>query len=78
MVSLYRLAGDREALAPSGSGFGPSLKTGGKLAKHGDYVDAMQLPSGTSPPSGVVACDDLMAVGAISAGGKLRSAWGVT
>ncbi|MGD2179096.1 MAG: LacI family DNA-binding transcriptional regulator [Anaerolineae bacterium] len=63
----HRLAGYREALATNSIPFEQGLLIEGELTERSGYAAAMQCLSASPRPSAIVACNDLMALGAISA-----------
>jgi DNA-binding LacI/PurR family transcriptional regulator len=71
MFASHRLAGYKEALAANGIPFDQSLLIEGQLTERSGYAAAMQLLSHNPRPSAIVACNDLMALGASSAARKL-------
>jgi LacI family transcriptional regulator len=71
MFASHRLAGYKEALAANGIAFDPGLLIEGELTERSGYAAAMRFLSADPRPSAIVACNDLMALGAISAARKL-------
>jgi LacI family transcriptional regulator len=71
MFASHRLAGYKESLAANGIPFDQGLLIEGELTERSGYAAAMQFLSNSSRPSAIVACNDLMALGAISAARKL-------
>jgi DNA-binding LacI/PurR family transcriptional regulator len=71
MFASHRLAGYREALAANDIPFQPGLLIEGELTERSGYAAAMQFLSASHQPSAIVACNDLMALGAISAAREL-------
>lgn len=71
MFSSHRLAGYEKALAANGVDFDPSLMIEGELTERSGYAAGMQLLSENPRPSAIIACNDLMAFGAISAAREL-------
>jgi LacI family transcriptional regulator len=76
MFASHRLAGYKETLATNGIPFDQSLLIEGELTERSGYAAAMQLLSDNPRPSAIVACNDLMALGAISAARELGLAVG--
>lgn len=71
MFASHRLAGYKKALTNNGIPFDRSLLVEGELTERSGYAAAMQYLSDSNKPSAIVACNDLMALGAISAARKL-------
>jgi DNA-binding LacI/PurR family transcriptional regulator len=71
MFASYRLAGYRVALAANGIPFDQGLLIEGKLTEGSGHAAALQLLSAETRPSAIVAGNDLMALGAISAAREL-------
>ena len=71
MFASHRLEGYSEALAANDLPFDKRLLTEGELTERSGYAAAMQFLSGNPRPSAIVACNDLMALGAISAAREL-------
>ena len=67
MFATYRLEGHREALARNGIPIDDSLILTGDLTERAGYEAAKQLLARRDPPTAIVACNDLMALGAMSA-----------
>lgn len=71
MFASHRLAGYKEALAVNGIPLDRSLLMEGELTERSGYRTAMAILSNDQRPSAIVACNDLMALGAISAAREL-------
>jgi DNA-binding LacI/PurR family transcriptional regulator len=71
MFASHRLAGYKETLATNGIPFDQSLLIEGELTERSGYAAARQLLGDNPRPSAIVACNDLMALGSISAARKL-------
>ena len=71
MFATHRLAGYKDALAANGLPFDASLVMEGELTERSGYRTAMAVLSASRPPGAIVACNDLMALGAISAAREL-------
>jgi len=67
MFATYRLQGVQEALAQHGLDMDPALLRRGDLTQRGGFAEAQALLALPQPPTAIVACNDLMAFGAISA-----------
>ncbi|NOZ71223.1 MAG: LacI family transcriptional regulator [Chloroflexi bacterium] len=67
MFAKYRMQGVHEALAQHGLELDPTLLRRGDLTQRGGFVEAQALLALPQPPTAIVACNDLMAFGAISA-----------
>lgn len=67
MFAKYRMQGVHEALAQHGLELDPMLLRRGDLTQRGGFVEAQALLALPQPPTAIVACNDLMAFGAISA-----------
>jgi len=67
MFSRYRRAGLEAALQHHGLDLPPEYLVAGDLTQRGGFAAMKQLLDLPSPPTAVVACNDLMALGAISA-----------
>ncbi len=67
MFAKARLAGLKDGLVKYGIQLEDSLVRIGDLTQKGGYEQAKLLLSGTPPPTAIVACNDLMAIGAMSA-----------
>jgi len=67
MFTSYRRLGFRRALEESGLELVEELVEIGDLTERGGYEAAQRLLSLSSPPTAIVACNDLMALGAIRA-----------
>lgn len=65
--AAHRLAGYREALEASEVPYDEALVTAGRLTERSGYEAARRLLSQGPRPDAIVACNDLMALGAISA-----------
>jgi LacI family transcriptional regulator len=76
MFASHRLAGYKEALATNGIPFDQGLVIEGELTERSGYAATIQFLSENPRPSAIVACNDLMALGAISAAQKLGLAVG--
>jgi DNA-binding LacI/PurR family transcriptional regulator len=71
MFASHRLAGYKEALAANSIPFDQSLVAEGELTERSGHAAAMRFLSDNPRPSAIVASNDLMALGAISAARKL-------
>jgi DNA-binding LacI/PurR family transcriptional regulator len=71
MFASHRLAGYKEALAVNGIPFDPGLQIVGELTERSGYAAASRFLCDNPRPSAIVACNDLMALGAISAAREL-------
>jgi LacI family transcriptional regulator len=67
MFASHRLAGYKEALAVNRIPFDPRLVIEGELTERSGYAAAMRFLSTNPRPSAIIACNDLMALGTISA-----------
>ncbi len=67
MFSNSRLDGLRSALTARGSSLDESLVRTGDMTQRSGYEQTMSLLDLPSPPTAIVACNDLMAFGAMSA-----------
>jgi LacI family transcriptional regulator len=67
MFASHRLAGYKEALAATGISFDQSLMVEGELTERSGHEAAVELLSQNPRPTALAACNDLMALGAISA-----------
>lgn len=67
MFASYRLSGFREGLSEAGLPLDEALIRVGDLTQRGGYEQACALLDMSSPPTAIVACNDLMAFGAMSA-----------
>lgn len=67
MFATHRLEGYREALGRNGIPIDDSLILTGDLTERAGYEAAKQLLALRDPPTAIVACNDLMALGAMSA-----------
>jgi len=67
MFARYRMQGVMEALAEHGLELDPALVRRGDLTQRGGFTQAQSLLSLSQPPTAIVACNDLMALGAMSA-----------
>jgi DNA-binding LacI/PurR family transcriptional regulator len=76
MFASHRLEGYKQALAGNGMRFDQSLVIEGELTERSGYAAAMQFLSANPQPSAIVACNDLMALGAMSAARELGLAVG--
>jgi len=70
MFSVYRRAGLEATLQRNGLALPPGYCLSGDLTQQGGFVAMNQLLDLSPPPTAVVACNDLMALGAISAAQK--------
>jgi DNA-binding LacI/PurR family transcriptional regulator len=71
MFASHRLEGYKEALATNGIPFDFGLLIEGELTERSGYAAAMHFLSDNPRPSAIVASNDLMALGAISAAREL-------
>ncbi|MEA3374693.1 MAG: LacI family DNA-binding transcriptional regulator [Chloroflexota bacterium] len=76
MFASHRLAGYREALTANGIPFDESLVLAGELTERSGHEAATRLLARDPRPDAVVACNDLMALGTISAARRLGLAVG--
>jgi LacI family transcriptional regulator len=67
MFAKYRLESFRESMRMAGFRTDESLMISGDLTQRSGYTNARELLSHTPPPTAIVACNDLMAIGAMSA-----------
>jgi len=67
MFAHYRLQGFKDGLAEAGLPVDDALVYVGDLTQRGGYEQARKLLSLSPPPTAIVACNDLMAFGAMSA-----------
>ena len=67
MFASHRLEGYKEALAANGIPFDETLVTVGELTQRSGYTVGRELLSWPERPTAIVACNDLMALGIISA-----------
>lgn len=67
MFAHHRLTGFREALQEAGLPFDERLVMIGELTEHSGYEIGRALLEQSPPPTAVIACNDLMALGVISA-----------
>jgi len=67
MFSSHRMKGYKKALAASGITFDASLVTVGELTERSGYAVGRDFLTQDERPTAVIACNDLMALGAISA-----------
>ncbi|HDN79251.1 MAG: LacI family transcriptional regulator [Chloroflexi bacterium] len=72
MFSVYRRIGFQKALEKNGLEFDEELVEEGDLTERGGYEAALRLLDKPHPPTAIVACNDLMAVGAIGAAQEHR------
>ncbi|MFC2029598.1 LacI family DNA-binding transcriptional regulator [Chloroflexota bacterium] len=70
MFCLYRQTGAEEALERHGLSLEPQYFVAGDLTQRGGHEAMNQLLALSPPPTAVIACNDLMALGAISAAHK--------
>ena len=70
MFSQHRVAGYREALAAHDLPFEDALLVEGDLTQRGGFLQAERLLDLAYPPTAIIACNDLMALGAMSAAQK--------
>ena len=71
MFASRRLEGYREALESAGISYDPSLVIPGTLTERSGHEAGNQLLASPKPPSAIMACNDLMAIGVISAARRL-------
>jgi LacI family transcriptional regulator len=71
VFALHRLAGYKEALTANGIPFDESLVVVGELTERSGHEAATRLLAQNPRPDAVAACNDLMALGTISAARKL-------
>lgn len=69
--SNQRLEGIKSALVEVGLEYDPTLCQQGDMTQSGGYIKAEELLSLDQPPTAIIACNDLMALGAMSAAHKL-------
>ncbi len=67
MFAHFRLQGLREGLAEHGVALEESQVYHSDLTQRGGYATAQSLLAGDGPPDAIAACNDLMALGAMSA-----------
>jgi len=67
MFAHYRQVGFEEAMAEAGLSIEETLVKRGDLTEHSGHEAGRALLTRDDPPSGIVACNDLMALGVISA-----------
>jgi len=67
MFASHRLKGYRETLEANGISFDEALITVGELTEHSGYAAGRDLLTRDERPTAIVACNDLMALGVISA-----------
>ena len=67
MFAATRLEGLKSGLAAHGIQLNGSMCKIGDLTQKGGYIQAKAIMNGSNPPTAIVACNDLMALGAISA-----------
>jgi LacI family transcriptional regulator len=67
MFARHRLEGYREALATNDIPFDESLISAGELTERSGYAAGQTLLTQAQPPTAIIACNDLMALGVISA-----------
>jgi len=67
MFTHYRIRGFKDGLEEAGLGVDDALIVVGDLTQRGGYEQAGKLLDLPSPPTAIVACNDLMAFGAMSA-----------
>jgi len=67
LFASHRLEGYEEALAANGIPFDETLVADGELTERSGYVAGRELLSRPERPTAIVACNDLMALGVISA-----------
>jgi len=72
MFSVHRRKGFKRALEESGLGLDEELVETGDLTERGGYEAALRLLDRPHPPTAIVACNDLMALGAIKAAEEHR------
>jgi DNA-binding LacI/PurR family transcriptional regulator len=70
MFSVYRRAGLEATIEHNGLSLQPDYCLHGDLTQRGGFRAMNQLLDLSPPPTAVVACNDLMALGAISAAQK--------
>lgn len=70
MFCTYRRAGLEATLQRNGLSLAPDCDIAGDLTQQGGFAAMNQLLDLPSPPTAVIACNDLMALGAISAAQK--------
>jgi len=71
MFTHHRLKGFKGGLLERGIQVDESLIVTGDLTQRGGYAMAMELLKGPDPPTAIAACNDLMALGSISAAQEL-------
>jgi len=67
LFAEYRLMGLRQALADNGLALPESFIVRSDLTEQGGYEGAQRLLQAAEPPTAIAACNDLMALGAMSA-----------
>jgi LacI family transcriptional regulator len=67
MITTYRLQGFRQTMQARNHHIDESLITYGDLTQRSGYDLAKKLLTQANPPTAIVACNDLMALGAMSA-----------
>jgi len=67
MFASHRLAGYKEALAAVDISFDEGLVIGGALTERSGHAAGNDLLAWDDPPTAIIACNDLMALGVISA-----------
>jgi len=67
LFAEYRLTGLRQALADHGLDLPAEWIVRGDLTQRSGYEGALRLLDGPQPPTAIAACNDLMALGAMSA-----------
>ncbi|MBT3391995.1 MAG: LacI family DNA-binding transcriptional regulator [Chloroflexi bacterium] len=70
MFAHARLMGFREGLIERGIHLDPTMVIAGDLTQRDGFRQASQLLERTNPPTAIAACNDLMALGAVSAAQK--------
>jgi LacI family transcriptional regulator len=70
MFAYARLEGFRQALIQLGMNLAPSYTLEGDLTQRDGHQKALTLLDLEFPPTAIVACNDLMALGAVSAAQK--------
>ena len=66
MFASHRLEGYRQALAANGIPFDEALIAIGELTKRSGYEAGRNFLTGDDPPTAIIACNDLMALGVVS------------
>ena len=67
MFTQFRLRGIRRKLAEAGLDLDDSMVYAGDLTQRGGYLLAKNMLDREEPPTAIIACNDLMAIGAMSA-----------